>query len=260
MTWLSGRLLDEPKEKQQTQGIGVVGRIKIGEKRKNAKGKEYPVSLDYFKADAPENYIKMFQDACGEKPERIQVAFISDDITHSCNVRYELRDNQGKLYSKGDGQVFEFVQGGDWVSKSVDQLITKFGSMEQFKKKSAEFCKSQKGWEVRLTLRFIIPQIKGLLGEWQLSTKGKETSINQIVNSFDSVKENAGTIIMIPFDLIVKKVKSDKSGDNRSYPVISLIPNIHVDSLKLLSEYTSQGVEAWRNGLLTEEKILALNS
>lgn len=250
---LSGRL----NQGQQRTGIGVVGKIKVGVKNENG----YPQSLDYFRPDAPATYEKMFHDSCGDRPNRIQVIFISDDITHACNVQEELRDKSGKLYAKGDGNTYAIVgKSGDWVYLTKGEIEAKYGSLDAFYDKSAKHCQSQTGWKTRLTMRFLIPQIQGLLGEWQLSTNAVKSSIQQIISCFDLVKEMAGTVINAPFDLTVEKVKSDRHGVSRSYPVIKLIPNLSIDNLQTVRNFVESGEQVWRHGVLTNEKVAQLGS
>jgi hypothetical protein len=246
---LNGRLTDREIKRP---GIGIAGKIKVGEK--NEKG--YPVSLDYFKAEG--QFSDMFYQVFEDQPKRIQIAFISDDLTHSCNLRYELRGKDGKLFSRGDGQNFEVLHNGKWVFKSAVELASEYGSVEDFKEKAKQYCKSSKGWETRLILRFIIPKIKGLLGEWQFSTKAEKSSINQIVSAFDQVKENAGTIIMIPFDLVVEKVSGDQYGVKKRYPVVKLIPNASPESLVTVKQFIESGRQPWEVGLLTDDRVLQL--
>ena len=48
----------------------LLGRIKVGMKAKNAQGKEYPSSIDWFRADG--KYAATFHRVYGEKPTKIQ--------------------------------------------------------------------------------------------------------------------------------------------------------------------------------------------
>lgn len=251
-----GRLLDM---QTVSPGVGVVGRLKIGEKRLGKNGKEYPAALDYFRVDAPENYAKMFREAYGEKPRTLQITFISDDVTHACNLQYELRGDSGKLYAKGDGKNFAVFNVDHWVFLPEEKIIEKHGSIQAFKDAAKQHCNSSKGWEPRLTLRFMLPKIKGLIGEWQLSTKGLESSIKQIVGVFDQVLNSAGTVKMLPFDLSVTLAKGDTHGAARQFPVLQLIANASIENLNIIREAIDRGSDPWRAGLLTDERILLLD-
>lgn len=238
----------------------MVGKIKIGEKKVSANGKEYPSALDYFRVDAPGQYAKLFHDAYGEKPKKIEIIFISDDPAHSCNVQYELRGKSGGLFAKGDGETFGVWSQDHWVWKTRKELEKEYGDMEVFKGKAAVSCQSVTGWKVRLTMRFMMPKIKGLIGEWQLSTSGAASSIGQITGAFDKVLEAAGTVINLPFDLTVEMVKSDRHNSTSRFPVIQLIPNATLENLAILREHMQKGLAPWSQGVLTDEKILLLES
>lgn len=244
------------KRENQRTGIGIVGKIKVGEKHKE---KGYPTSLDYFRVDSDnKEYERLFKEAYGEKPTSIQIIFLSDDINHVCSEFLELRDNSGKVYARGDAKNFEVVVGEAYQKFTEEQLIKKSGSVEQAMENMAKKCNSSTGWRTRLVLRFLIPKIKGLIGEWQFSTHADASSIPQIVSVFDSILQLAGTVRMIPFDLNVKKVKSDKAGSKRNYTVVQLIPNISTENALLLKDYVEQGMISLRTGLLTDEKLKTL--
>ena len=76
-----------------------------------------------------------------------------------------------------------------------------------------------------LTLRFIIPSVRGIVGVWQFSTKGKASSVKNIRNSFDGVQQLRGTVTQTVFDLSVAFAKSNKPDTNSRYPVVSLVAN-----------------------------------
>ena len=80
-------------------------------------------------------------------------------------------------------------------------------------------------WDIVLTLRFIIPAVRGIVGVWQFSTKGRASSIKNIRESFDGVKLMRGTVTQTVFDLSVQFAKSNKPGVNSRYPVVSLVAN-----------------------------------
>lgn len=255
-----GRLVDQ--QEAFRPGIGVIGKIKIGEKTISKNGKEIPRSLDYFRADAPKQYQDLFTGTFGDKPQKIEIIFISDDLRHGCNLQYELRGDSGKLFARGDGHTFEIFRAdpGQWQTITLPEIVAKYGSLEQFKIASEKHCLSFSGWETRLTMRFLIPKIKGLIGEWQLSTKATKSSIGQITGAFDKVMEFAGTVINIPFDLTVEMATSDGYQSAKRYPVLKLIPNASYDNLQVIRSFVEQGLPTWQNGILTEDKILQLKS
>ncbi len=218
------------RENVQLIKLPIIGKIKIGMKVKSKEGKDIPKSLDYFIADG--KYKSYFDKSYPEKPNKIQIIFVSDDLKEICNERYELRTKAGDLFGDGDGKEFRIWDVGKKqyneysLSEHPDLLV-----------RSAKAAESIKGWEVILTLRFIIPAIKGVLGQWQLSTKGGKSSINAIRDTFDFVHLKAGSITRIAFDLTVQKFKSQKPNDPSTYPVINLIPNVSDENLALVQGF-----------------------
>lgn len=199
-----------------------IGRLHIGLKTLNKYGKEIPASVDYFIAAG--KYSGLFHQALGEKPSTISIIFPDDDATKVCNERYEYRDNSGALVARGDGESFEIWNGKQYASYSISQYPDIMDKIAQHTPKKARF-EGDNGWDVALTLRFIIPAVRGVVGVWQFTTKGAASSINNIRNSFDGVQNLRGSVRNTVFDLSVQFAKSNKPGQNSKYPVVSLVGN-----------------------------------
>lgn len=202
------------------QGAGIlelpeIGRLHIG--MKNERG--LPTSIDWFRPTG--KYAGLFTQALGEKPQTITVVFPSDDAAQVCNERYEYRDNAGALVARGDGHTFEIWDGKKYAPYSIEQYpdIMNQIAAKNPTKRGAE------NWDIALTLRFIVPAVRGVVGVWQFSTKGAASSIKNIRNSFDGVQMMRGTVTGTAFDLSVQFAKSNKPGVNSRYPVVSLIAN-----------------------------------
>lgn len=196
-----------------------IGRLHIGKKQVGQNGKEYPVSVDYFIPAG--KYAGMFTDALGEKPQTIQVIFPDDNPEKVCNERFEYRDDKGALVARGDGRVFEIWDGKKYAPYSVEQFPD---IMDQVTARNPTK-RGTDNWDISLTLRFIVPAVRGVVGVWQFSTKGRASSIKNIRNSFDSVQLMRGTVTQTVFDLSVQFAKSNKPGVNSRYPVVSLVAN-----------------------------------
>lgn len=207
-------------EGEQTSHIPIIGKIKVGEKTPTG----LPTSLDYFRCVS--KYESYFKEAYGEKPKKIEIVFFSDKWEDSCDERFECRDNQGRLQGRGDGQEFEIWDADKkrYVKVTDQAVIKALGK-----------------WEIILTIKFIILGIKGVMGLFSFSTKGKNSSINSIRDTFDMVQKQVGTVINIPFDLVVEKVTSQKPGSKSRYPVVNLVPNISKKNMETLSAYLKQG-------------------
>ena len=206
------------------QGEGIIelpeiGRLHIGKKQAWQNGREYPVSVDYFIPTG--KYAGLFTQALGEKPSTITIIFPSDDVAKVCNERYEYRDDKGALVARGDGKIFEIWDGRKYSPYSVDdypEIMNQIAAKNPTKRGS-------ENWDVVLTMRFIVPAVRGVVGVWQFSTKGSASSIQNIRNSFDSVQLMRGTVCQTAFDLSVQFAKSNKPGVNSRYPVVSLVAN-----------------------------------
>ena len=192
-----------------------IGRLHIG--MKNERG--LPTSIDWFRPTG--KYAGMFTAALGEKPQTIQIIFPDDDAAKVCNERYEYRTDKGELLARGDGLTFEVWDGKRYAPYSVEQYPD---IMQQITSRNPTK-RGADNWDVALTLRFIVPAVRGVVGVWQFSTKGAASSIKNIRNSFDGVQLMRGTVTQTVFDLSVQFAKSNKPGVNSRYPVVSLIAN-----------------------------------
>jgi len=234
------------RDSKQTN-LPIVGKIKIGEKRKSSSGKMIPASLDYFVATG--NYADLFAKVF-DKPSSITIIFTNDDDSFSCDEYYECRGKKdGSLYGKGDGKSYSFfdAQRNIYLQKTQEEVRYEMASL---KSRGIELV-----WKASVTIRFLLPDIKGLLGVWELTTHGEKSSIRELVSSFDKVKEMAGTVLGVPFTLSVKKVKSQKPGSSSSFPVVSLVPNISRENVEKIHGLIEAGVSVGRLGILTDDKI-----
>lgn len=214
-----GGRIQRPEQGAAMLELPEIGRLHIGKKQVGQNGREYPVSVDYFIPAG--KYAAMFTAALGEKPQTIQVIFPDDDPEKVCNERYEYRDDKGALVARGDGRLFEIWDGKKYAPYSIEQYpdIMAQIAAKNPTKRGAE------NWDVALTLRFIVPAVRGVVGVWQFSTKGAASSIKNIRNSFDGVQLMRGTVTQTVFDLSVQFAKSNKPGVNSRYPVVSLVAN-----------------------------------
>lgn len=213
---MGGRIL-RPEETTTHNDLGLpeVGRIHIG--MKNERG--FPQSIDWFRATG--KYAELFTRALGEKPNTIAIVFPSDNPEFVCNERYTFRDDKGALVARGDGRIFEIWNGVQYAPYSIEQY-------PDIMKQVADKVPTKKGvenWNVELTLRFIIPAIRGVVGLWSLTTRGAASSVNNLRDSYDSVQKMRKTVTTSVFDLSVHFHKSNKPGQNSRYPVLELVAN-----------------------------------
>ena len=128
------------------------------------------------------------------------------------------------MVARGDGSTFEIWDGKKYAPYSVERIPD---IMEQVAKRNPKKPRNENdnGWDITLTLRFIVPAVRGVVGVWQFSTKGAASSIKNIRNSFDGVQAMRGTVRNTVFDLSVQFAKSNKPGVSSRYPVVSMVAN-----------------------------------
>ena len=202
----------------------IIGHIRCG--KKSDRG--LPMSTDYFLADG--KYASLFHKAYGEKPDVIQIVFPSDDAELVCKEEYEFRDTQGKLVASGDGETFKV-----WSAKQRAYTmlsVTEYPNLMEMVKGRYPSC----DWKITLTLNFIIPKVRGVMGLWQFSTKGVASSIPQVRDTFDALLESNGHCSGVIFDLCVKMHTSQKPTTASKYPVVTLLPNESEDNLRMVQE------------------------
>lgn len=222
-----GRILKKAGAETTKLALPRVGTIKIG--FKDERG--FPRSVDYFIPTG--KYASLFTKAYGDKPQTIQVVFPEDDPAKVCNERYEYRDDEGRLLATGDGETFQIWNGKEYQEVSIEQSPNLMKSVEK-RHPNKLFQKTGEGWQIILTLNFIIPCVRGIAGVWQFSTKGTASTIPNIRNVFDAMLELKGYCKGVIFDLSVQYAKSQKPGDKSRYPVVSLVPNESEENIRMI--------------------------
>jgi hypothetical protein len=210
--------IKRPEAEKSRLILPRVGFLKVGYKNEN----NLPQSVDYFIAVG--KYAGLFNQAYGEKPQTIQIVFPDDDPAKVCNERYEYRDDDGRLIASGDGEVFQCWDGKvykELTVKEYPRLMVQVA--EKYPNRLVK--KGGDGWNIVLTLNFIIPLVRGVAGIWQFTTKGTASTIPQIRTVFDGMLQNRGFCKGIVFDLSVQFATSQKPGDKSRYPVVSLVAN-----------------------------------
>ena len=224
---MAGRILKKAGAETIKLSLPRVGTIKIG--YKDERG--FPRSVDYFIPTG--KYSSLFTKAYGDKPQTIQIVFPDDDPAKVCNERYEYRDDEGRLLATGDGETFQIWNGKEYQEVSIEQSPNLMKSVEK-RHPNKLYQKTGDGWQIILTLNFIIPCVRGIAGVWQFSTKGTASTIPNVRNVFDAMLEMKGYCKGIIFDLSVQYAKSQKPGDKSRYPVVSLVPNESEENLRTI--------------------------
>lgn len=211
--------------------LSIAGRIKIGEKAKSASGKDYPTSIDFFRVDASEPYARLVRERYGERPTVLQIVFYTEDEAEVLKNFYELRDPAtGKKIASGDGERFELVRLKEGqVTTTMEEPASPLQWMEELAKRTGG------KWKERLRMRFLLLGVQ-IFGAWEFNTGAEESTIPGILEAVDSMRALCGRISGIPFDLVIKKVKSDKAGPARTFPVVSLIGKFSAEDVEKVKE------------------------
>ena len=218
---MAGRIINNKEQKRLP--FPIVGHVKCG--MKSDKG--YPMSVDYFIPSG--NYAPLFTQAYGEKPSTIQIVFPSDDAELVCREEYVLRDGQGKLVATGDGETFK-----TWSEKAKKYIIVTTTEQPDIMAMLEKHYKQE--WKITLTLVFILPLVRGVMGCWQFQTKGSASTIPQVRDAFDAMLETNGKAAGVIFVLSVKMHVSQKPNEKSRYPVVTLVPNESLENLQKVHE------------------------
>ncbi|MBS4000783.1 MAG: hypothetical protein KGZ71_09915 [Desulfobulbaceae bacterium] len=263
---IPGRLVKNPEKQQSLSnnlGYSIIGKIKIGEKYISKNGKELPRSIDYFRATGA--YSEVFHQKLGDKPNILEIVFPSADHRQVCFQRIEGRDSKGNLCAVFNGAEY-FV----YDTETQKYLLC---SQQEFEKAKQNGIKVKSGfganekieivkidnWKERLTIRFFVLKLPGILGVWELSTSGTETGIPNIIQNYDDLVKSVGqNINKVVCELNVKFASSNKPGTQSKYPVLQMTPNISYESSLLLKQYSQQASEY--NLLLDDKAIFQLSS
>jgi hypothetical protein len=238
------------KNENSGSTLPEVGKIKVGEKTAD---RGLPKSLDYFRATGP--FASQFNAICGDKPKKLQISFISDDLTEVCNEQYQSWV-KGKRWGWGDGLTFTV-----WDPEANNKkgaYITITSTEDKPAAKDPRVSKLQ--WDLTLTIRFILLEMKGVLGYWTFTTKGKATTIPSIIKAFDFVRSRASTIVGFPFTLIVDKKVGYNPGEAKSYPMVTLVPNFSQEAIEMVSSYLEHGgqIEKITTAMIKQKEVLQI--
>lgn len=146
----------------------------------------------------------------------------------------------GKLYASGDGETFEVYD--EATRQNKIRLASKESNLGKVLAAEARKFGNNPAWSTVLTLRFLLPGLRSVMGVWSFSTKAEASSIPAIISAYDMVKEKAGTVVGIPFDLIVEMAKSQKPGQSSKFPVVKLVANLGAEHLENVRELHKLGM------------------
>lgn len=228
----------------QKSGLTEIGRIRIGEKTKNANGKEYPTSLDYFLFDTINKIlVARAHESYGDKPNVLPIFFHTNDIANHCIEELVLINQAGKLVASGDGENFLVYnkKTDSYVEKSISTNPNLASDILEFTRNGlTDKQRANVDWKHRITLRFCIFKVPAA-GYWQFQSYASKTSIVALRDVIDQcIAMWNGNFSFLPFNLMVKKVESNSPGTKRTYPVVDLVPAISTEAGIFLAKHIQE--------------------
>ncbi|MDI6774009.1 MAG: hypothetical protein QME60_01235 [Verrucomicrobiota bacterium] len=212
-----------------------IGVIRLGEKVKNASGREYPRALDYFRLDDAPGVKEVY----GNNPKELDVMFptervelffeqklkayrksglfcASDDGHEARRVRLGISDGQFTKIPKGqpydpDGEAYLKQTGEDVEVGSLFELPCPFEECGFFK---SGFCKPV------ARLLIFLPKVPGF-GVYQIVTSSDNGTRN--INSYiESIRAVAGRVSMIPLKLRLEPMDVQVEGKKKTIHILTV--------------------------------------
>lgn len=143
-----------------------LGKIRLGERTRNASGKEFPNDLDHFLV--PDEVAAVY----GDKPQALDVRVPSADIEQWFPFALKRYSRDGKLWCKGDGQ----------LARCFDESTGEWSEVVCAYKDCPHYA-GRKCTEIGV-LQVILPQVD-LSGVYQIAT-GSWHGINNVYGEFNT--------------------------------------------------------------------------
>lgn len=218
-----------------------VGKIRLGVKKKSAKGAEYPSAVDYFvcKEDAstPAESAAAFkevygacecadptkhQDGCS-RPRELDIVFPVDDPGLFADPNFKMYGASWGLICRGDGETAmakwdaaqdgqrpEGLEGGTWANKDTQSWL--YRTIPCLAEKCPMQASEKPLCKAVMNLQFMLPRVRGI-GVWQIDT-GSWNSIRAVLDSVELVKAITGgrvrglplTLRLVPKEVIPANV------------------------------------------------------
>lgn len=214
--------------KTLNRSLPVMGKIRLGVRKKSQSGNDYPSETEYFVLDEVPEVKAIY----GEKPQAIDVFFPSDDLDLVAPYWYKWyaagvkgKDGSiigGKLQCKGDGEVADWFAHRDPTTREVPQRTCKGPECPDWSRNGIQQCKPS------MSLYIILPLVSHL-GIYQIDTTSWN-SIRIIISQLETIKRTQGRLINIPFQLFREETATsyvDKEGkeQRRAHFIMKIKPN-----------------------------------
>lgn len=219
----------------EVRRIPRLGKIRLGIKKTNTKGVEYPAEVDYFILDPEtpdtkrrEELIAQFHALYGEKPKSIKIMFPPASPQLFFSQFYKRYGKSTLVKCKGDGEVAsttpEFAEGLEKIGEDDRGFI-------QVKCLGPD-CIYQKSNECsRLaSLQVILPELAGV-GIWQINT-GSYNSIVNINSAIEWLAGLCGRFAMIPITLMRVAQDIQYEGKKSKHYILQIDQDISIGEIQ----------------------------
>lgn len=189
-----------------------LGKVRLGLKKESPRtGNPYPEATDYFVC--PDEVKKIY----GEKPTELKIVFPTEDSPQQWLKRYSLTRG---LVCRGDGEkaVAQVdLRTGEIATRETEQTTLKEVTCDP------ENCPAYKAKQCRplMTLQFLLPDVPGALGVYQLDTSSRNSIIN--INSTLELVKACGRVRMIPLILKLVPLEVQPEGKKKTVHILQLV-------------------------------------
>lgn len=241
-----------PGRRALTPRLPHAGEIRLGEKRKNSRGREYPARLDRFRLTGPEHSIRSVADVYGGDPRPW------DDPDHP--GAWEVHSGTDTLHvlipvdtdDALDAGWYEMWAKGGRVRRCDGQTCTRYrveGDGDQARVVTDEvpcMCDPDADPDTickpTTRLRVILPLVEGL-GTWRLST-GSVYAAAELAGSIAALRAGGATGLVPAYLRIAQREQKRHGLPTRRFPVPVIEPIVRPASLVAADTFRDQ---AWRD-------------
>jgi len=190
-----------------------LGKIRLGIKKENASGVQYPSPTDYFVC--PEEVRKVF----GDKPRELRIMFPTDEQAQWASQFLRCYSASRGLICRGDGEMAIAR-----IDIRTGEIATREAAETELREVTCNPAKCvyyQKAHCRRvMNLQFLLPDCPGF-GVYQLDT----SSFNSIVNvnsSLELIRGICGRLSMIPLSLKIVEQEVQPEGKKKTVRILIL--------------------------------------
>jgi len=214
----------------EVRRLSRLGKIRLGIKKESPRtGNPYPEATDYFVV--PEEVAQIY----GPKPTELKIVFPTEDSPQQWLKRYSLTRG---LVCRGDGE-----KAVAQVDLKTGEIATKDSEQTTLKEVicDPEKCPAYQNKQCRplMTLQFLMPEVPGALGVYQLDTSSRNSIIN--INSTLELIRACGRVRMIPLTLKLVPREVQPEGKKKTVHILQLVsPYTFYELLQLVNRAPDQ--------------------